>query len=364
MKIVVALANHHGSGYHRALVPLRALAARGGYDVTLSVGLSDPAQLDGADVFYLPIAQNETMYEIAARHQAAGGRVVYEVDDDYRATPLSNPGARFPGFAERVAWMNRFIALADGVIVATPTLAAAYADLNDRIFVCRNTIDPADTACFFGLGEPPDDGEIRIGWAGSESHGLDVAEIVGPLTRIFDAYANVRLLILGADFRRLFPQRYRDRIAFVGHTFYVGENGMVREFCYPGEVWPVIRYYQALASLRLHIGLAPLTEHPFNDAKSYLKVLEYGALGIPAIASDTGPYREYAERAGGAGSLLLARDRDDWERMLTELIESAATRERLRRANRSNVLHNHLVYHQTDAWAEALQAVVAVRAAR
>ena len=27
MKIVAALANHHGSGYHRGLVPLRALAA-------------------------------------------------------------------------------------------------------------------------------------------------------------------------------------------------------------------------------------------------------------------------------------------------------------------------------------------------
>ena len=362
MKIVVALANHHGSGYHRALVPLRALAARG-YNVTLSIGLSDPAQLEGADVFYLPIAQNERMYDIASAHRAAGGRVVYEIDDDYRATPLSNPGARFPGFAERVAWMNRLMALADGVIVATPTLAAAYSDLNEQIFVCRNTIDPADTAPFFGLGEPPDDGEIRIGWAGSESHGLDVAEIVGPLTRIFDAYANVRLLIVGADFRRLFPMRYRQRIAFLGHTFYVGENGLVREFCYPGEVWPVIRYYQVLASLRLHIGLAPLTENPFNDAKSSLKVLEYGALGIPTIASAVGPYREYVERGGGAGSILLARDGGDWERMLVELIDSGAARDRLRRANRSNVLHNHLVYHQTDAWEDALRAIVAVGAA-
>jgi len=363
VKIVVALANHHGSGYHRALVPLRGLAARG-HAVTLSIGLSDPAQLEGADVFYLPIAQNERMYEIAAAHRAAGGRVVYEIDDDYRATPLSNPGARFPGFAERVAWMNRTIALADGVIVATPTLAAAYSDLNEQIFVCRNTIDPADTACFYGLGEPPMDGEIRIGWAGSESHGLDVAEIVAPLTRIFDAYSNVRLVIVGADFRRLFPLRYRERVAFLGHTFYTGEDGIVREFCYPNEVWPVVRYYQVLAASRLHIGLAPLTDTPFNRSKSFLKVLEYGALGIPTIASAVGPYLEYVERHGGEGSVLLARDGDEWERQLTELIDSGLVRERLRRANRANVLHNHLVYHQTDAWEAALEAVVSIGAPR
>jgi O-antigen biosynthesis protein len=361
VKIVVALPNHHGSGYHRALVPLRALAARG-HGVTLSIGLSDPAQLDGADVFYLPIAQNERMYTIAAAHQAAGGRVVYELDDDYRGTPLSNPGARFPGFAERVAWMNRMIAMADGVVVATPTLAAAYSDLNEQIFVCRNTMDPVDTACFYGLGEPPPDGEIRIGWAGSESHGNDVASVVEPLTHVFDAYPNVRLMIVGADFRRLFPARYRSRVVFLGHTFYVGEDGMVREFCFPGEVWPVIRYYQSLASLRLHIGLAPLTNNDFNRSKSYLKVIEYGALGIPAIASDVGPYQEYAERDGGQGAIFRARDTADWERMMGELIESATTRERLRRANRENVLHNHLVYHQVDAWEQALEAVVAVRA--
>jgi glycosyltransferase involved in cell wall biosynthesis len=259
--------------------------------------------------------------------------------------------------------MNRMIAMADGVIVATPTLAAAYSDLNEAIYVCRNTIDPLDTACFYGLGEPQEDGEIRIGWAGSESHGNDVASIVGPMTRIFDRYENVRLLTVGADFRRLFPARYRSRVIFFGHTFYVGEDGMVREFCYPGEVWPVIRYYQSIAGLRLHIGLAPLTDNPFNQAKSYLKVLEYGALGIPTVASDVGPYREYAERHGGEGSIFRARDTDDWERMLGELIESPLTRARLRRANRENVLHNHLVYHHVDAWEQALEAVVATRAA-
>lgn len=357
MKIVAALANHHGSGYHRALVPLRALGVRG-HDVTLSIGLADPALLAGADVFYLPLAQNEAMYDLAVAHRAAGGRVVYEIDDDYRATPLTNPARHFPGFAERVEWMNRIIGVADAVVTATPTLAAAYRDLNARVFACPNTIDPLDTACFFGLGEPLDDGEVRIGLAGSESHYFDVTVIVEPLTRVLDRHANVRLVVLGADFRRLFPLRLRDRIRFLGHTFYVGDDGMVREFCLPGEVWPVIRYYQVLAAERLHVGLAPLVDDAFNRAKSWLKALEYGALGIPTIASSVGPYRDYAQQAG-ADAILLARDAADWEAALETLIESRAERAQLRRANRANVLQHHLIYQHVDTWEKALESVVA-----
>jgi len=95
---------------------------------------------------------------------------VYEFDDDYRATPRSNPVTAMPEFAQSIAMMNRIMSLADVVVTSTPVLAEAYRDLNDRIFVCRNTIDPLEAASFFGLGEPEDDGTLRIGWGGSQSH--------------------------------------------------------------------------------------------------------------------------------------------------------------------------------------------------
>jgi hypothetical protein len=39
-------------------------------------------------------------------------------------------------------------------------------------------------------------------------------------------------------------------------------------------------------------GLAPLADEPFNAMKSDLKLLEYAALGLPAVASPVGPYRD------------------------------------------------------------------------
>ena len=52
------------------------------------------------------------------------------------------------------------------------------------------------------------------------------------------------------------------------------------------------RYPARLAAMELDIAVAPLVDHPFNRAKSALKVLEYGALALPVVASDLEPYRE------------------------------------------------------------------------
>jgi hypothetical protein len=50
-------------------------------------------------------------------------------------------------------------------------------------------------------------------------------------------------------------------------------------------------YPRKLASLNLDLALAPLEHNRFNEAKSNLRILEYGALGWPVIASDIQPYR-------------------------------------------------------------------------
>ncbi len=42
-------------------------------------------------------------------------------------------------------------------------------------------------------------------------------------------------------------------------------------------------------------GLAPLVAHPFNEAKSALKFLEYAALGVPGIFSRVGEYPQVIE---------------------------------------------------------------------
>jgi hypothetical protein len=50
-------------------------------------------------------------------------------------------------------------------------------------------------------------------------------------------------------------------------------------------------YPSKLASLNLDLALAPLEYHPFNEAKSALKILEYGILGYPVICTNIATYQ-------------------------------------------------------------------------
>ena len=52
------------------------------------------------------------------------------------------------------------------------------------------------------------------------------------------------------------------------------------------------QYPQALASMGLDLAIAPIASNAFNEAKSNLKLLEYGILGYPVVCSDIGPYRQ------------------------------------------------------------------------
>ena len=52
-------------------------------------------------------------------------------------------------------------------------------------------------------------------------------------------------------------------------------------------------YPAKLASLNLDLALAPLEFHIFNDCKSNLRLLEYGACGYPVVCTDTEAYRGY-----------------------------------------------------------------------
>ena len=79
---------------------------------------------------------------------------------------------------------------------------------------------------------------------------------------------------------------------------------------------PVGEYPARLASMELDVAVAPLEDHPFNRAKSNLRLLEFGALGVPVVASDIHPYRNSPAIRVGPGPeewtdavLALARDR-------------------------------------------------------
>jgi glycosyltransferase involved in cell wall biosynthesis len=78
------------------------------------------------------------------------------------------------------------------------------------------------------------------------------------------------------------------------------------------------------------IGIAPLTDTPFNRARSNVKLKEYAAGGTPWLASNHGPYRDLGPAQGGR---LVASD--GWLHALDQLIRQRLVRRRLARRARA-----------------------------
>jgi glycosyltransferase involved in cell wall biosynthesis len=85
------------------------------------------------------------------------------------------------------------------------------------------------------------------------------------------------------------------------------------------------------------VGLMPLDDTPFERAKFPFKLLQYLALGVPAVASRAGVATSVI-RDGENG--LLAGSPGEWHDALERLIGDHALRQRLVSAGRDTVIAN------------------------
>lgn len=91
-------------------------------------------------------------------------------------------------------------------------------------------------------------------------------------------------------------------------------------------------YYR---SLSMDIGVGPLKRSPFNDGKSSLRAVEYAALGIPAVLSDSPAYRGWVDN-GVTG--YLVDDPDGWYEILTNLADHPELRSEMSHNARKKAL--------------------------
>lgn len=188
--------------------------------------------------------------------------VVFGQDDLMFALPPKNPYSKtvYKDMKKRI---RRCAELADCLVVTTEPLAQALSEMSADVRVVPNYL----SGSLWGSQQSKrqQGSKPRVGWAGAQQHGGDlelIAEVVA-------ATANeVDWIFFGMcpDVLRPYVAEYHRAISF--------EN-----------------YPEKLASLNLDLAIAPLERNRFNEAKSNLRVLEYGVLGWPVIASDIHPYQ-------------------------------------------------------------------------
>jgi predicted O-methyltransferase YrrM len=288
-----------GSGYHRFYLPFQHLRANSRHIYGLpapgtKVPTPTAADMEDIDVLVMqrPAFQHGSrMLDRLTGHVA----LVLETDDDMLTVESSNLGhfAADPRARDSVEYCLR---RADMVTVSTPYLAELYAPFSSNIRVLPNYVKASL------LDMPRKRRErVTVGWQGGTSHLIDLCAVQDPLRQVLDAHPDVDMHWIGWDMSPLVrrPCRFTPWFDDVGD------------------------YYKAVD---FDIAIAPLADVPFNRAKSHLKALDAAARGIPIVATDMEPYRDFVID-GVTG--YLVRTEDEWVARLTELIHDGAAREEL-----------------------------------
>jgi glycosyltransferase involved in cell wall biosynthesis len=86
------------------------------------------------------------------------------------------------------------------------------------------------------------------------------------------------------------------------------------------------------------VGLMPLPDDPWTRGKGGYKLLQYGAMGLPVVASPVGVNTEIVEE-GVTG--FLADSEDRWVESLLRLVDDAELRSRMGNAGRDRIVERY-----------------------
>jgi glycosyltransferase involved in cell wall biosynthesis len=347
MKVVVYPSDLGGCGYYRLIWPAKVLQKMG-HDVTIVhpknvnkisgntdetgklVGVNIPK---GADVMVFQRVTSKNIIDAIGIMRDNGIAVVLDVDDDMSTIHPSNPAwaALHPKNEATLEYSWNHAAksydLASHVTVSSTALLKKYAS-HGRGTILHNFVPQIMT-------EIPHIEQVNtIGWGGSMHSHPDDPQVVGN--------AMARIVREGYRFQIVGPP-WGTKRAF----------GLDDEPLSTGPV-PIENYCHTLG--RLAVGVAPLNDTKFNAAKSWLKMLEYAAVGVPCIGS---PRPEYV-RLNKMGIGLLAQTPRDWYRNARRLLDDFNYRMDMSQRGRDIVREHLTIEANAHKWWEAWSAALAI----
>nr|MBA3965378.1 glycosyltransferase [Nitrospirales bacterium] len=255
-----------------------------------------------------------------ANVQYQGTRLIHDCDDLLWNIPADNPNLRFlpPGKIEK---MLRLMDQADCVTVSTEPIQADLKRRGINSIVLPNSLVRQDWEEFRPkrrVGSRP-----RIGWAGQ-------ANVHKGDTAILETIIEV----------------LKDEVEWV----FLGDAP--RTASSPGvisEVYSMVdlaQYPKKMARLNLDLALAPLVPNEFNEAKSDIRILQYGILGYPVIGTDIFPHQE-------APIFRLPHEPQAWIKAIRERIHDLDALEREGETLRQWVLAHRLIEHVLPKYEQA-----------
>lgn len=237
-------------------------------------------------------------------------KIVLDLDDNLWQIPVGNPAMGSASqHAKRIMALTESAKCADWVTCSTEPLKNAIQPLNANTVVLPNYIDPKDWRF-----KRKKHKKTRIGWVWSPTHIPDMFEVWDALREI-SKREDVEIVIFGTTID-IFKDIKTTNIAGVDYQ----------------------DYPKVFTEAGIDISIAPLADNDFNRSKSNIKWLESTMAGAAFIGSNVYPY-EFSVKDGKTG--YIAKNRNQWLKKMTYLIDNPEKRAEMVKNARKEVLEKY-----------------------
>jgi GT2 family glycosyltransferase len=322
--LIAMPADRQGSGHYRVIHP--ALFAHGsGMARSRIVGgylpIASYEQLEIDTLFTQRQVSDDQLRSLRRFKDVLNCKIIMDFDDLLSAVPYRSVHKK-DIFKDIGARLRMAAGVVDRITVSTVPLGEHFRGMGANVRVTPNALFSPVWENLNPLRRQSR--KPRVGWAGGVSHDGDLAMIVDVVKELAN---EVEWVFMG-----MCPPSLRPYVA---------------EF-HPGA--DISLYPTRLATLNLDLAIAPLEQNKFNECKSNLRILEYGVLGYPVIATAFTPYE-------GDFPITLVKNRfKDWVAAIREhlgdLDETARRGDALRRHVRERWMIEQHMNTWLSAWTE------------
>ena len=314
-------------GEHRMFAPFRNLNDTGLIDCAylppMNMSSRVPTLVEferwDVDTMLLQTTVTDTHLNLLRRIQKYSHAFkVFDLEDLKTTIPDKNSQKPFlyPEIKRRV---REGLSYCDRLICTTEPIKQAYSGMIDDIKIVPIYLERSRWGQVSSLRRQSD--KPRVGWVGAQQH-------LGDLELIFDV---VKQTSKAVDwiFMGMCPEEIKPYVA--------ESHGAVLFEAYP----------EKMASLNLDLAIAPLEYHPFNEAKSHLRLLEYGIMGWPVVCTDILPYQNGPVKC-------VKNNTKDWVEAIMERVNDLDYAAQEGDALKAWTLNNWMLEDHLDVWLSAL----------
>lgn len=276
-----------------------------------SIQTDQDSALHDVDVVIMQRLMHDTLPQHILLARKAGQIIINDVDDWYwglstanqafmSSHPKTNP-------RENTNYYKKVLAVSDKITVSTPYLRQRLTDFIHYcppVDVLPNTVDVHR----FAVKEHTTETNPIVGWVGSTNHRSGDLEVLLGIVPPLQKLGLISLQHSGAH----------PNAPSLASKWGITETDVITLNATDPEDYPSL--------LNMDIGIAPLSDTPFNHAKSDIKLLEYSASGIPWVASGLPEY-EALQKLWGIGRIAKKNKAKSWQKHIMELCDPAVRKE-------------------------------------